>query len=1121
MSSSSLTTTNIDFKNSGATQAKATASADTLTFIGTGSNDCKLTGVAYPTSDKDAATKKYVDDMNNGRYWKDAVRVATTSAGILSSAYADGEPIDGVTLATNDRILIKNQLSGTENGIYIVQASGSPVRSSDLAAGVGAAAVSVFVEEGTVNQDTAWVCTNNSNADTVGTDNLTFVLFSKANGLPGGANTQIQYNNNGSLAGASTFTTNGTNVTLNGGNLTISDNDNLYVGDGNDLTIRHVSGNTDIISSTGSLQIDNTNATGNTILSLGDNTATSVVIQNNSSTEVSRFYASGRSTFSGDVMFFGRTSRETTVTTINTAGNVTYNPSQFWGGIIRRDPNGSNRSDVTPTADSFFTNTLYVQVGSSYKFSIENTADAVETITLTAGTGVTLVGSMTIGQGEIRQFLFRMDNIGSGTRAASIYDQGLANVASSTPGGSNTQMQYNNNGSFGGLSTLTTNGTDLTIDGGDIIINDGDFLKLGDGSDMTITHNGSNALITNITGNYIIDNVNNAGKTIMRLGTDNGNTSFVVENNSQSPQFRVNAAGQTTVSGNLDVTSGIDMTSDNQPLTIGVSQDLSIVHNGTNSVTTSSTGNYIVDNTNNGGNTIMRLGSDDANTIFRVENNSETGVFNVQGNGQATLIGNLNVTSGIDVTLDNQPITVGLSADLSIVHNGTNTVTTSTTGDYIVDNTAATGSSIMQLGTDTDAVDFQVQNNSGNYVLKAYGDQKLTAAGDITGRGQITNKVNYTTITVTANGTYTAANIYGGWIKRDPNGSNRTDTTPSATSVIALIKDFVVFTSFNFVLENTADADETITLAAGTGVTIIGSTTVKQNERRTYKVRVDSSTALSFIDMGSNLGASVSAGGSNTEMQYNNSGSLGGLSTLTTDGTSLTLDGGNININDGDLLRFGDGNDFTIQHTGSIATMLNTTGPFLLLNNTATEDINFQMGTNNATASFNVKNLAGSAILDVEADSKVFITGTLDVSDVVNFNDTTASSSYTTGALIVDGGVGIAGKVYTNDTVTGVSFTATSDANFKKEIAEIENPLDKIDSINAYQYKFNFTDDDKLRYGVLAQNLKEQGLDDLVFEEENSGRLSVDYNNLVGLLIGSVKELKQQVKDLTIQNNLT
>jgi hypothetical protein len=817
---------------------------------------------------------------------------------------------------------------------------------------------------------------------------------------------------------------------------------------------------------------------------------------------------------------------------------------------------------------------------------------------------------MTIGQGEIRQFLFRMDNIGSGSRAASIYDQGLANAASTTPGGSNTQMQYNNNGSFGGLSTLTTDGTDLTMDAGDIIVNDGDFIKFGDGSDMSITHTGSNALITNTTGpfvflnspadedinfqlgtnnatasfnvknlagtaildiqgnavatvngsldvtggidipannqalrigtanqlsilhdgtntvttstdgNYIIDNVNSTGNTTMRLGTDNGNTSFRIENNSQTSQFRVSAAGQITVPGNIDVATGIDMISDNQPLTIGVSQDLSIVHNGTNTVTTSSTGNYIVDNTNSSGNTIMRLGSDDANTIFRVENNSETGLFNMQGNGQATLIGNLDVTSGIDVTLDNQPITVGLSADLSIVHNGTNSVTTSATGDYIVDNTATTGSSIMRLGSNTDAVDFQVQNNSGTYGLKAYGDTKLTVAGDITGRGQITNKVNYTTINVTANGTYSAANIYGGWVKRDPNGANRTDTTPSATAVIALIKDFVVFTSFDFVLENTADSNETITLAAGTGVTIIGSTTVKQNERRTYKVRVDSTTALSFIDMGSNLGVAATAGGSNTQMQYNNSGTLAGLSTLTTDGTSITIDGGNININDGDLLRFGDGNDFTIQHTGAIATMLNTTGPFLLLNNTATEDINFQMGTNNATASFNVKNLAGSAILDVEADSKVFITGTLDVSDVVNFNDTTASSSYTTGALIVDGGVGIAGKVFTNDTVTGVSFTATSDANFKKEIAEIKNPLDKIDSINAYQYKFNFTDDDKLRYGVLAQNLKEQGLDDLVFEEENSGRLSVDYNNLVGLLIGSVKELKQQVKDLTIQNNL-
>lgn len=1030
MSSSSLTTTNIDFKNSGATQAKATASADTLTFIGTGSNDCKLTGVAYPTADKDAATKKYVDDMNNGRYWKDAVRVATTSNGNLPFLI-NGQLLDGVTLATGDRILAKQQTDASENGIYIVQATaGTAVRSDDLATGSGAAAVAVFVEEGTANSDTAWVCTTNANADTVGTNDLTFVLFSKANGLPGGSNTQIQYNNNGSLAGASTFTTNGTNVTLGGGNLTIGDNDNLYVGFGNDLTIRHASGNTDIISSTGSFQIDNTNATGNTILSLGDNAATSVIIKNNSSTEVSRFYASGRTTFSGDSMVFGRTTKETTVTTITTAGNVTYNASQFWGGIVRRDPNGANRSDVTPTADAFFSGTLYIQVGSSYKFSIENTADAAETITLTANTGVTLVGSMTISQGEIRQFLFRMDNIGSGNRAASIYDQGLSNVSSVSVGGSNTQMQYNNNGSFGGLSTLTTDGNDLTINGGDIIVNDSDFIKFGDGSDMSITHTGSNALITNTTGPFVFLN---------------------------SP----------------------------------ADEDIN-----------------------------FQLGTNNATASFNVKNLAGTAILDVQGNAIATVNGNLDVTGGIDLNSDNQALTVGVSADLSIVHNGTNTVTTSTTGDYIVDNTNTTGSSIMRLGTDSAFVDFQVQNNSGSYVLKAYGDSRLIAAGDITARGQITNKVNYATINVTANATYTAANIYGGWIKRDTNGSNRTDTTDTAILIIAWIKDFVVFSSFDFVLENTADANETITLAPGTGVTIIGSTTVKQNERRTYRIRVDSSTTLSFIDMGSNLGGAFSAGGSNTEMQYNNSGTLTGLSTLTTDGTNFTLDGGNMNINDGDLLRFGDGNDFTIQHSGSIATMLNTTGPFLLLNNTATEDINFQMGTNNATASFNVKNLAGSAILDVEADSKVFITGTLDVSDVVNFNDTTASTSYTTGALIVDGGVGITGKVFTNDTVTGVSFTATSDANFKKEIAEIKNPLDKIDSINAYQYKFNFTDDDKLRYGVLAQNLKEQGLNDLVFEEENSGRLSVDYNNLVGLLIGSVKELKQQVKDLTIQNNL-
>lgn len=65
-------------------------------------------------------------------YYKDPVRVATTAAGTLSTSFANGQSVDGVTLATGDRILIKNQTAGSENGIYVVNASGAPTRATDF-----------------------------------------------------------------------------------------------------------------------------------------------------------------------------------------------------------------------------------------------------------------------------------------------------------------------------------------------------------------------------------------------------------------------------------------------------------------------------------------------------------------------------------------------------------------------------------------------------------------------------------------------------------------------------------------------------------------------------------------------------------------------------------------------------------------------------------------------------------------------------------------------------------------------------------------------------------------------------------------------------------------------------
>ena len=155
---------------------KLDESGGTMTgAIAMGTN--KITGLGTPTDATDAATKGYVDSAAQGIDWKASVRVATTATGTLASAFANGSTVDGVTLATGDRILIKNQSTGSQNGIYVVQATGAPTRSTDADTDAEVtASFAVFVEEGTANADSGWVLTNDG-AVTVGTTALAFTQF--------------------------------------------------------------------------------------------------------------------------------------------------------------------------------------------------------------------------------------------------------------------------------------------------------------------------------------------------------------------------------------------------------------------------------------------------------------------------------------------------------------------------------------------------------------------------------------------------------------------------------------------------------------------------------------------------------------------------------------------------------------------------------------------------------------------------------------------------------------------------------------------------------------------------------------------------------------------------------
>ena len=143
-------------------------------------NSQKITNLADPTADADAANKGYVDGVAQGLDVKDSVVATTTANGTLSTAFANGQSIDGVTLQTGDRILIKNQTTASQNGIYNVNASGAPSRATDMATGANAAGAFVFVEQGTVNAENGFTCTSDTGSAVVGTNNLTFAQFSGA-----------------------------------------------------------------------------------------------------------------------------------------------------------------------------------------------------------------------------------------------------------------------------------------------------------------------------------------------------------------------------------------------------------------------------------------------------------------------------------------------------------------------------------------------------------------------------------------------------------------------------------------------------------------------------------------------------------------------------------------------------------------------------------------------------------------------------------------------------------------------------------------------------------------------------------------------------------------------------
>jgi hypothetical protein len=178
-----IDTHELDTSTHGVTEIVGTTETQTLSNKTFGSDVLmdgnQISGLGTPTQADHAATKSYVDGVSEGLNVHEAARVATTANVTIATGLEAGDTIDGVVLVAGDRVLVKNQTTSSQNGIYVVQASGAATRALDFDTNTEIVSGDfVFVSYGTENASTGW--TQTASPAVIGSDPILFTQFSGA-----------------------------------------------------------------------------------------------------------------------------------------------------------------------------------------------------------------------------------------------------------------------------------------------------------------------------------------------------------------------------------------------------------------------------------------------------------------------------------------------------------------------------------------------------------------------------------------------------------------------------------------------------------------------------------------------------------------------------------------------------------------------------------------------------------------------------------------------------------------------------------------------------------------------------------------------------------------------------
>lgn len=546
----------------------------------------KITGLGTPTAGTDAATKAYVDSATSGLDVKQSVRLATTAAlaavtasgsGIGKTLTADANgalSVDGVATAAGNRVLIKNQATAANNGIYVVTDAGSAgtpfilTRATDADENAEITAnMFVFVSEGTTNADTGWVLTTNDTI-TVDTTALSFAQFTATSTFTGDLNaTSLGY------------------LTDSAGDLEIVGiaNNNIVVRIGDDT------GSTFSVRDSNDTALFNIGSTGTINIPAAVTTLTAS--STNASFGNSITFTNG-SIVSGEFTGTG-VSIDGNIETLN-SGNISVDGTLFLtsGGDISTTSNGNINLAPNGTGE-VLRDGLYLIQDSRNVWKTSVRAATTANITLSGAQTIDGVSVIAGDRVLVKDQTTGADN-GIYVAAAGAWSRAAdASVSAEVlPGTAAFVSEGTTNGNK--VFTLTTDApitlgtTSLTFSN---LIAASSFT--GDLNDTSL------GKLTDTSGNVLIEG-NASANVIIKLGDSAGARTLQVLDSGDATQLTVDSNGNLTVeanitgNANLDVQGNITLATAASDLTFAGGGNITTTANGTLTVAPNGTGAFNV-----------------------------------------------------------------------------------------------------------------------------------------------------------------------------------------------------------------------------------------------------------------------------------------------------------------------------------------------------------------------------------------------------------------------------------------------------------------------------------------------------------------------------------------------